>query len=264
MAGAGAAIGGGLNALAGLVGYGLSYGDLEEADQDEARAAQALRGLNVPGLQQLLAQEAGASAQVGAPDDFGNRSARNAAIQLLLQQGQAGGNSLEDRRTQAQAQRAAGQATRQATQSALQSAASRGMGGAASTLQAQLLGASTGADRAAQVGLEGASNARMAALQALQSGGSMAGTAEAQDSARDLARRQAMDQMAQFNAQVRQRTNEYNSGLAQQHYQNQLGQADRNSQAALMDAERKRRRAGQTQKVVGSIGQALGGIGQVF
>lgn len=257
----GAEIGAGLNALLGLIGYGMSYGDLQDADRDETKAANALRGVQVPPLQRLLAEQAGPSAVGGIADDMGNRASRNAAIQALIQQGLAGGNSLDDRRTQSQAQRAGAQAANQGAQTALQSAATRGVGGASSVLQAQLLGAATGADRAAQVGTEGAYNARQAALQALQAGGGMAGSAEAQDTAKELSRRQAMDQVAQFNAGLRQNTNQFNSGLAQQNYQNQVGQADRSSQAALMDAERKRRRAGQTQKAVGGIGQLAGAVG---
>lgn len=257
----GAEVGAGLNALFGLVGYGMGYGDLQDADRDEAAAAKALRNTQVPPLQRLLAEQAGQSNVAGLADDMGNRSARNAAIQALMQYGLAGGNSLDDKRTQAQAQRAGSQAASQGAQTALQSAAQRGVGGASSVLQAQLLGAATGADRAAQAGTEGAYNARQAALQALQAGGGMAGTAEAQDTAKEISRRQAMDQMAQFNAGLRQNTNQFNSGLVQQNYQNNVGAAERASQAALMDAERKRRKAGQTQKVAGSFGQLAGAVG---
>lgn len=186
-----------LNIGGALIGSALSAEDEEAARRLLMEAGGLYNGVQMPNL------EAGPSAFGGAPSDFGNRSARNAAIQALMREGLAGGNSLEAQQVQAQAQRAAGQASRQATQGALRSAASRGMGGAASTLQAQLLGASQGADRAAQVGLEGANAARRNALMALQQGGAMAGSAEDSDGARDANRRAALDRMAMFNASQR-------------------------------------------------------------
>lgn len=239
----GVGVGLGIDVLGTIAAEIAASGDEAAYQRFLEEAASQYGNVSAPQLQALIAQQAGQSAHVGAPNDFGNQGARNAAIQALMNEGLAGGNSLDAKLTQAQAQRAAGQATRQATQGALASAAGRGVGGAASTLQAQLLGASQGADRAAQVGLQGAVSSRQAALQALQQGGAMAGQAEAQDSSRDLARRQALDAMAQFNASQRQRTNEFNSGLQQQGFQNQLQVADRKSGAAQMRADAARGRA---------------------
>jgi hypothetical protein len=260
----GAAVGGGLNVLAGILGELAASGDEAAYQKFLEQAAQQYGNISAPALERLIAQEAGQSAMAGAPSDFGNQGARNAAIKALMDEGLAGGNSLDAKMTQAQAQRAAGQATRQATASALSSAASRGVGGAASVLQAQLMGASQGADRAAQVGLEGAYTARQQALQALQQGGAMAGQAESQDSARDIARRQALDAMAQFNANQRSRTNEYNSQMANQAFQNQMQVADRKSEAAGMRAGAARGRADAWRKKIGGVGQGIASVVGAF
>jgi hypothetical protein len=248
----------GLNLGGSILGEILNAPDEAERQRLLSEAADQYGNVSAPVLKDLIAQEAQSQFQ-GAPTEFGNKGARNAAIQALMNEGLSGGNTLEDKVSQANAQRAAGQAARAGSQQALQSAASRGMGGASSTLQAQMLGASQGADRAAQVGLQGAADARQRALMALQQGGGMAGQAEEADAAADARRRESLDRMAQFNAGQRQRTNEYNSGLQQQGFQNQLTVSDRRAGANQMragqlgEAEERRRR------LLGGSGQAFGG-----
>lgn len=231
----------GLPLLGGAVGYFGSLSDEEEADRQMQEAARLYGNVSAPEYRTTN------SAFGNMPSDFGNTGARNAAIQALMREGLSGGNTLETQLAQAQAQRAAGQATRQAQQGALANAAQRGMGGGAATLQAQLLGGSTGADRAAQVGLEGATNARRAALQALQQGGSMAGSAEEADSAREARRRESLDAMARFNEAQRQ-----------QNFQNQLTVADRQSGAAGMRADVSRGKGQRTRNFWGTLGQGGG------
>ena len=251
-------IGAGLNVLGGIAGEIWAGADDAERERLMRLAADEYGNVSAPALEKLLAQEAGQSAMAGAPTDFGNKGSRNAAIQALMNEGLSGGNSLEDKLAQSNAQRAAGQATRQGTQTALASAAGRGQGGNAATLQAQLLGASTGADRAAQVGLQGASDARRNALMSLQQGGSMAGQAEESDASADARRRESLDRMAQFNAGQRQRTNEFNSGLTQQNFNNQLTVSGRRAEADTMRADIYGQRAKRKRGVAGGIGQGLG------
>jgi hypothetical protein len=252
-----------------LAGFGLNVGGsllaewLNSADEATrqrllSQAADEYGNVSEPVLQRLVAQE-GQSQFQGAPTEFGNNGSRNAAIQALMNEGLSGGNTLEDKVAQSNAQRTAGQATRASSQQALQSAASRGMGGASSTLQAQVLGASQGADRAAQVGLQGASDARQRALTALQQGGGMAGQAEQADSESDARRRESLDRMAQFNAGQRQRTNEYNSGLQQQGFQNHLAVSDRRSGADQMRANQLKEQEDVWRRRLGGGGQAAGG-----
>jgi hypothetical protein len=252
-----AGVGAGLNVLGGLTGEWWASGDEAERERLEREAAAQYAGLTPPQLEALQAQQA-ETAFADAPSDFGNKTARNAAIQALMNEGLSGGNSLESKVAQANAQRAAGQAARAGSQSALQSAQARGMGGAASTLQAQLLGASTGADRAAQVGLQGAFDARRNALAALQQGGSMAGQAEESDAARDARVRDARDRISLFNAEQRGATDRFNSGLKQQGFDNSLQLANAKAGSAYRQADSAAARAAQKRKVAGGVGQAVG------
>jgi hypothetical protein len=221
-------------------------------------AADEYGNVSAPMLERLIAEQVDGSALAGMKEDYGNKGSRNAAIQALMNEGLSGGNTLETQLAQANAQRAAGQATRAGTQAALQSAAARGMGGSASTLQAQLMGAAQGADRAAQVGLQGASDARKNALQALMQGGGMAGQAEEADAGMDARKRESMDRIAMFNAGQRADANRYNAGLAQQNFQNQMTVADRRAQANMMRAEGAGQKANQKRRIAGGIGQAGG------
>lgn len=259
-----AGIGAGLNVVGGLTGELLAGKDEAERERLMRLAADEYGNVSAPALQQIIAQEAGQSAMAGAPTQFGNQGARNAAIQALMNEGLSGGNTLETQLAQSNAQRAAGQAARQGSQTALASAAGRGMGGSAATLQAQLLGASQGADRAAQVGLQGAADARRNALQALAQGGGMAGQAEEADANADARRRESLDRMAMFNAGQRQRTGEFNSGLQQQNFQNSLSVADRRAGANEMRADIYGERARRKRAIAGGVGQAAGQFGTAY
>lgn len=231
----------GLPVVGGAAGYFLSQDDEREADRLANEAAGIYGNVQAPEYQRL-------ESQFGTmPSDFGNQGARNAAIQALMREGLSGGNTLETQLAQAQAQRTAGQATRQAQQGALADAARRGTGGGAATLQAQLLGGSTGADRAAQVGLEGAANARRQALQSLQQGGGLAGQAEESDAARAARRAEALDAMSRFN-----------EGQRQQRFQNEMEVAQRRAGAAGMRSDIARGRGQRTRGVLGGLGQGAG------
>lgn len=253
-----AGIGAGANVLGGLAGNLFASGDDAEYERLMRLAADEYGNISAPKLQALIAQQVQDSAMKGAPSDFGNKSSRNAAIQALMQEGLAGGNTLETQLAQANAQRAAGRASQQASQAALASAAQRGMGGAASTLQAQLLGASQGADRAAQVGLQGAADARRNALQALQQGGIMAGQAEQGDSASDARKRESMDRIALFNAEQRSANERFNASQQQQAFQNQLDVADRRAGANQTRAGIAKDRGDRKRRTFGGLGQAAG------
>lgn len=260
----GGAIGAGLNIAGGLLGEWWASADDAERQRLLEQAASQYGSVDAPTLERLVAQQVDGSAYEKAPDDFGNKGARNAAIQALMNEGLSGGNTLETQLAQSNAQRAAGQAARAGSQAALQSAQSRGMGGATSTLQAQLAGASQGADRAAQMGLQGAYDARRNALVALQQGGGMAGQAEQADADRDARRREAMDRIALFNAGQRADANRYNAGLGQQDFENRMTVADRRAHGYEMRADEKGQQANRKRRIAGGAGQAAGQFGTTW
>lgn len=243
------------------------------ADEAEKRALQdealsIYENLSPPELERIKAATAGESAATGVPDDFGNKESRNLAIQQLIDMGSQGGMDAGSMLAVEQARRAGAQAEMQGRGAVRQEFQRRGLGGAAeAALQQQAQQA--GADRTSLLDLQAASDARSRALQALATGGGMAGQAEGQDSDKALRIAQSRDAMSQFNANQSQQANIYNSGLGQQDFQNKLGIADRRYGATQTragqyetEAERKRRIAGGVgQTVVGTVDKVGGYYG---
>lgn len=246
----------GANVIGGVAGEIWAGEDDKRQRMLEEMAMQEALGLSAPTLSPIEAQQA-ESTMGSMPSDMGNKAARDAAIRALMEQGLSGGSRLEDKLTNANAQRTAGVATRQAQQGALADAARRGTGGGASTLQAQLLGGSLGADRAAQVGLQGASDARRAALQALQSGGGMAGQAEGQDAEREARRRESLDRFALFNAQQREAAQRFNAQQQQQQFDNQMAVNANRQGAYRYGADNAQQRGQRKRQVAGGMGQSV-------
>lgn len=203
-------------------------------------------------------QEALHSAAEGLPLDYGNKDARNRALQGMIDMGLQGGNDAGSVLAMEQARRAGAQAEQQGRGAVRQEFARRGLGGAGEA-SLQLQAQQAGADRTAMGDLQAAGDARSRALQALAQGGGMAQQAESADNAQAANRAASLDSMARFNA-----------GLAQQGWENRLGLADRRYGGARdmagfyeSKAEKKRRLAGgigqSFNQAGGTVGSYLGG-----
>lgn len=222
------------------------------------QAQQIYSSMSPPDLDRLKAEQMGPSAAQNVPSDYGNKGARNAALQRIIEMGSQGGLDAGSVLALEQARRAGAAQAAQGAAAVQQGFARRGLGGAGEAVLAQQA-QQAGAQNASMQGLQAASDARSRALQALAQGGGMAQQAESADSQQALARAAAMDRIAEFNARVRQDTNQFNAGQQQQEWQNRLGLADRQYGATRAragdfetEAERKRR-------IVGGVGQTLMG-----
>lgn len=212
-----------------LVGAGLgllfSNGDRKKAEELENLAMQQYGEISVPVLKELQAQLVSTGEWDKLPSDFGNRDARDEAIQRLIATGEHGGMdaqaqlALEQGRQAAAAQEARGRA------SVRQEAQRRGMGGAGELL-GQLSAQQGGAQSAALSGMQAASDAEERALQSLMQGGNMAGQAEGQDFNRASTIARERDALARFNAEMGMRTQEGNNAIAQQRFGNQMNLAN--------------------------------------
>jgi hypothetical protein len=231
------------------------------ADDDAKRelqekASQIYENLDAPTLERLTAATAGESAYAGIPEDFGNRTNRNLALQQMLDIGSQGGMDAGSQLAVEQARRAAGQQEMQGRGAVRQEFQRRGLGGAAeASLQQQAQ--QGGADMAAVGDLQAASDARSRALQALATGGQMAGQAEGQDFQRAQAIAQSKDVMARFNAEQTGLANRYNAGLGQQNFDNTLQVKDRQYGAEMTLAEQRQRDADKKRRIAGGVGTSL-------
>lgn len=237
-----------------------SSADNKKRQQLLEQAQQIYAGMSPPEIEALQAQQVGPSAFENTQTDFGNKEARNRALQQIIEMGMQGGNDAGSVLATEQARRAAAALEQQGRGAVRQEFARRGLGGAGeAALQQQAQQA--GADRAAMGDLQAAGDARSRALQSLAQGGGMAQQAESADYQQAADRAASMDRIAQFNANVRQGTNQFNAGLQQQGWQNNLALANRQYGAARTRAGDYESEAERKRRIAGGVGQALiGGL----
>lgn len=256
-----AAVGAGVQVLGGLLGEWWGSADEEKKRALEQEAYRIYGDISAPTLERVLAEKIGPSAMEGLPKDFGNKSARDRALQRMVEVGMADGMDPGSMLALEEGRRAAALQEQQGRQSVLSAARRRGMGGAgelAASLQAQ----QSGADRAAYSSTQAAGDARARALQALAQGGGMAAQAEGQDFDRASRVAESQDRIAQFNAGQAERAKYYNAGLQQQEFDNRLGVADRRYQAKMGEAANYGSKADRKRRMVGGIAQGVGyGVG---
>lgn len=247
----------------GLLGIGGAAFEEYWAGADEKKkrdlleqAQQIYANMSPPELERLHAQQMGPSAMQDVPTDFGNKSARNAALQQIINMGMQGGMDPGSVLAMEQARRSGAAQTAQGQAAARQEFARRGMGGAGEAMLSQQA-AQAGAQNAAMLGLQSASDARTRALQALSEGRAGAQQAESADYQQAANRAAAMDRIAEFNARMRQDTDVFNAGQQQQQWQDQLGLADRRYGATRARAGEYETEAERKRRIVGNVGQTL-------
>lgn len=256
-----AAIGGtAVNVGASLLGEWWASADEKARAALEEEAYRLYGDVSAPALEKVLAGKLGPSAMEGIPKDAGNKNARNLALQRMMEVGLQGGMDAGSLQATEEARRAGAATAQQGTAAVRADAQRRGLGGAGEVVGMQVA-QQRGADRASLGALQGASDARARALQALAQGGGMAAQAEGQDFDQAARVAESRDRIAQFNANMAERANYYNAGLAQQNFDNQLSVTDRKYEAKMGQAGAKGRSADRKRKMVGGIGQAAGTLG---
>lgn len=232
-----------------LLAQWLSKADRKEQERLEKEAMAIYGDASPPTLERMLKERLGPSAMEGIPQDFGNRQARNTALQQILQMGLQGGMDPGSMLAMEEARRAGAQAASQGQQAVRQEFQMRGLGGAGEAtlaLQAQ----QAGADRTAMGDLQTAADSRARALQALATGGGMAAQAEGQDFDRAERIARSKDAIARFNSELA-------TDAIQRDWNNQLGLMDRQYGATQTRAGQKGRDVARTQQRVGAYGQAV-------
>lgn len=239
-----------------LLGQWLSKADRKEQENLQREAMAIYGDASPPTLERMLKEKLGPSAMEAIPEDFGNRTPRNLALQQLVQMGLTGGMDPGSQLALEEARRAGAQAETQGRGAVRQEFQRRGLGGAGEASM-QLQAQQAGADRTAMGDLQAGADARSRALQALATGGGMAGQAEAQDFDRAARIAQSKDAINRFNSEL-------STNAIQQDWQNRLGLMDRRYNALEGGAQQAGQRADRTTQRVGNYGQgALGAIGSM-
>lgn len=239
-----------------LLGRLFSAGDSAEAER-LLRAASAEYNIPLPDLKAWTAQELSTGEWDTMPEDFGNKANRDEAIRRISEMGAEGGMDAGSRLALEEARRAGAQQDVQGRASVRQEAQRRGLGGAGE-VYGQLFAQQAGANTASMGGLQAAADARARALQALATGGGMAGQAEGQDFQRRAQVAQSKDAIRRFNIEMSRDAQEYANALKQQRFGNQMGLADRRYGAQQDLANIKTGQAAQTRQMAGNIGQGVG------
>lgn len=241
-----------------IVGAGLgmlfSHGDKKRAQQLEDLAMQQYGEISEPILKELQAQLVSTGDWDRLPSDFGNRNARDEAIQRLVDQGMHGGIDPQSQLAVEQGRQAGAAQEARGRASVRQEAQRRGMGGLGEYL-GQMGAQQAGAQSASMADMQGAADAESRALQALTQGGTMAAQAEGQDFNRASTLARERSAIAQFNAQMGMETQQGNNAVRQQRFGNNMRLADARAGAYQRRAGQYGANADRTLGMWGGLGQ---------
>lgn len=231
------------------IGRALSSGDTERAQQ---LADDAIRRFNIkpPDIEAMTAHIA-KTEMAGVRADPTAIAAEQSALARLMRYGEQGPQNIEFRAQMDAATRGANQQA--AAQNALlrNEMQARGRGGSGAEFALRGLANQGAAERAAQGGFQGALAADQRALAALSQGSGLAGRIRSQSFEEVSRRAEAADALARYNEDARVRGQLLN-------FQNQMGLAGAQSNAAMQGANIYAGKAAQTQEQFRGYGTGAG------
>lgn len=253
------AIGAGVSALSGLIGYLQESGRNEEAQAILERAGKDYENMSLPRLQELANEVLGPSAfeQIRTTPEF--KAAQISALDKMSELEQGGGFNLEDRANLNSVRNSTAQADSARQAGILENAQARGIAGSGSELAARLSSAQNSANMENQAGLDIAASARKRYFDAVRARGDMAGNMREQDFGEQSAIARAKDARDVFNYGARRDTTRYNNDLRQNQFGNNMSLTDRRYSVAR---DRANALTGQGQRegqMIAGVGGAIGG-----
>ena len=184
-----------------------------------------VRGVKLPDLPELKAEELGDSAVGGMKSDAELRQNQLEAIAILRNIADKGGLDLSDQAAVEQAINAAVSQQKRARAGVASDAAARGQLNSGARLMMDMEAAQQGSNAARQNALEVAGMAQRRRLQAIRDAGSTSGGLREQDWREQESTNRAKDLREERNAAARERAAVYNAGLPQQMFTNALAKA---------------------------------------
>lgn len=239
-----------------LLGSIFGEGDRARSRQTLENILEQYRSMDLPELGNMSPEQLGASQQEGVYADPRLQQSQFDALGALQDEYQSGGNSLADRAAMQLQQNEASQRGMAEKAAIMRSLQARGLGSSGTAVAAQLSGQRQGADRAANVGLQGAVEARRRALQAAQGMGNLAGQMRGQGFDESSRRAQAADRWAEYNSRSRQSAQNYNLGLNQQRFDNDMRRTSGMANASAGVANNYNAAADRTQNAFNGLGMA--------
>lgn len=261
----GTAIGAAVGAVGGAVAAWLGNKGAKEAETILAQARDGNGRIDLPLLQQMAVKELGPTQFEKLNADSQFVDAQRTAISRLRQGVDDKGMSAVDRANLNTALDASGRADKAQRAAVVNNFRARGAQGGGAELAAQLAAGSSGAEGAQAAALGTAADASQRYWQQVRDLGTQGQAANALDFNQRGQVASAADERARWNAQTAIDTQQYNNGLAQQNYDNRVGQWQRDYNAAQDIANIKKGKAAQTQSTVAGAAGAIGqGINNYF
>lgn len=186
------------------------------------RQMAALQGIELPDLEQMKAEQLGASAVGSMQSDQNLRAKQLAALSEIQRLADSGGLDLSDKAGLEEALNVARNQERRARAGVGARAAARGGMSNSARMMMDLDAASAGSNSLRQEGLQAAAMAQRRRLDAIKQASSMAGGLRSQDWQENEVAAKAKDLRDERNSAAREKAAYYNAGLPQQQFNNRL------------------------------------------
>lgn len=254
-----------LQAVSGVVGHILSKADKEQATQLIQQAIDENGNLDVPKLENMVAEQVGPSAMEAIKTDPEYLAAQRSALTRLGERADAG-YTIEDKAAQMEALRQSGRQEQAGRQRIAADAAARGQLGGGTTLAMMLQNQQGAAERGADIGMQTAANSQRRMYEAMRDRASLAGQMRGQDWQEKAQQAQAADMVARYNADARRSAQGQNLANQQWTYGARRQQGQDRLRNAQMKAGILSDRGDQTAQMVAGTGagvaQGIGAYGQ--
>jgi hypothetical protein len=188
------------------------------------QALENFRGMEVPVLEELLAEQLGPSGMEGVRADPEAEAVQRAALAMLGEYTNGEG-SIVDRAAMARVGNDASRVAARQRQAILNENAQRGTYGSGGELLAMMGAGQQATERAAQAGLDVGAQAAERRYRAIGDRAGLAGSMRNQQLSEDARRAAARDAVAQYNASARAQARAYNAQLPAQRFGMQMQKA---------------------------------------
>lgn len=239
------------------------YGEQAAKNMDEAQLRlmvqqlKDIRGIKLPDLPELKAEELGQSNVGNMQSDQSLRSKQLQAIATLQNLIDQGGLDLTDQAALEDAMSQASNQQKRARAGVAADMQARGQANSGARLVMDMDAAQKGANDARRTGLETAAMAQRRRLEAIQRAGSMSGGLREQDWREGETSNRAKDIRDERNAAAREKAALYNAGLPQQQFHNALAKATGQLPSANAVGSALSQQAGDTRQLHSGLGSSM-------
>lgn len=249
------------NVAGGVLGYILSMDDREAAEALIKQSLDEAGNINLPALEKLVAQQVGPTEFAKIQTDPALKAAQYQALNKLQEVSDGGGFTMEDKAALNKVTNRNARMANSRNANATEAMQARGIAGSGAEFAMRQANNAAANEADNQQGLDIAGMAQKRALDAILARGQMGGNMRGQEYDEKSRAAQAQDQINQYNANAKSKADEYNAGLAQQNYNNQLSKYGVQSGARAQMAGVHQNNAQATQNMVsGAASGAAKGV----